>query len=348
MKIHYKFIFGFCTLLTMGVLLYSCTTMMPTISYANISVQEEGGVNFVKITEDADAVAGMITSGRPLVSVGSQLLQSNSSKMNITWWVNPRIAISPDGQRIAYINNKNKMQNVMVKGATVGGSSTQRTFRNAVTDFSWSPDGKRLSFTEYRNNRFGIYFVNADQGSVVQQISSGNDNDFAPIIDKEGKFVFFHRGEGYETYSLWSFDIEKTLFSNYSRGMTPCLDPANPSVIYCGRFTSSKESEIWKLNIETGVEEILLSQPGKSFTTPQISPDRRWILCTGSSLTPAGVQNTDIFVISTDGTLFTQLTYHPGNDISAIWAPDGKSIYFLSQRGTQDGNYNIWKMDFNL
>ena len=29
-------------------------------------------------------------------------------------------------------------------------------------------------------------------------------------------------------------------------------------------------------------------------------------------------------------------------------SPDGKYIYFLSQRGTNGGEYNIWRMSFNL
>lgn len=58
--------------------------------------------------------------------------------------------------------------------------------------------------------------------------------------------------------------------------------------------------------------------------------------------------NTDIFVVRTDGTQLTQLTYHPGNDLSAIWAPDGRAIYFLSERGTAGKVYNVWKMDFNM
>ena len=47
-------------------------------------------------------------------------------------------------------------------------------------------------------------------------------------------------------------------------------------------------------------------------------------------------------------TQLTQLTYHPGNDLSAVWSPDGRSIFFLSQRGSADKVYNVWRMDFNL
>lgn len=131
--------------------------------------------------------------------------------------------------------------------------------------------------------------------------------------------------------------------------MTPVLIPGKKNEIYCARFTDKKESEIWRINYETGVEEIILAQPGRSFTTPQLSPDGQWLLVTGTSLAEKeGIMNTDIFVVRTDGTQFTQLTYHPGNDLSAIWAPDGRSIFFLSQRGSAGKVFNVWKMSFDL
>jgi len=131
--------------------------------------------------------------------------------------------------------------------------------------------------------------------------------------------------------------------------MTACLIPGNKNTIYCARFTDNNESEIWRVNFETGVEEVILTQPGKSFTTPQLSPDGKWLLVTGSSKSEKeGIDNTDIFVVRTDGTQLTQLTYHPGNDLSPIWSPDGHSIFFLSQRGSADKVYNVWRMDFNM
>jgi Tol biopolymer transport system component len=331
-------------MLAVGFMVYSCG--MTKLSFANISVPEEGGINFLKITEDDDAVCfPTVNTSHQLINIGS----SSGTAVGISWWVNPQVALSPDGQKIAYINNKNKMKNVMVKSSGSGGTSVQRTFRNAVTDFSWSPDGKNLCFTEFRNGHYGVYLVPAEQGSVVKQISTTSADDLSPVMSVDGKTIFFHRGEGYSTYSLWSFDIDKNQFSNYSRGMTPFLDAKNHNIIYCSRFTDKKECEVWKLNIETGTEEIILAQQGKSFSTPQISPDGKWILVTGSSITPQKVQNTDLFVIGTDGNNFTQLTYHPGNDLSGIWAPDGKSIYFISQRGATKPNvFNVWKMDFNL
>lgn len=313
------------------------------LNYSVIDVPEEGGVKFEQITEDSDCVnkEGLVSKAKGMFGI------KNLSK--IDWWVNPRIAVSPDGSKVAYLNWKNRTSNVMVKDAHRGGASTQRTFRANVTDFTWSPDGNTICFTEFRSGHFGVYLVDASQGTVVRQISTGNENDFAGQITADGKHILFHRGEGPGAYSIWSYDREKNLFSNYSRGMTPCLIPNEKDVIYCGRYTDKRESEIWRVNLSSGVEEILLSQPGRSFTTPVLSPDGRWLLVTGASMDEKGKDiNTDLFVIRTDGTQFTQLTYHPGNDLSGVWAPDGKSIYFLSQRGSIEGTFNVWKMNFNL
>lgn len=313
--------------------------------YSIVFVPEEGGVKFEKITEDADMVSDY---GGGLVSKAANIF-GNKRSVLLDWWVNPQIAISPDGSKIGYITDKNKTTNIMIKNASKGGSSTQRTFRTNVTALSWSPDGSTLCFTELRNNRHGIYLVPASQGTVVRQISGSNDNDLGGVISADGSTIFFQRGEGGSSYSLWSFDRKTNLFSNYSRGMTPCTIPGKKNEIYCARFTDNGESEIWRINFETGVEEIILSQPGQSFTTPQLSPDGNWLLVTGSSRSEKEkIDNTDIFVIRTDGTQLTQLTYHPGNDLSPIWSPDGRSIFFLSQRGSKDRIYNVWRMDFAL
>lgn len=316
----------------------------PKFDFSTVFVPEEGGVKFEKITEDGDYVAdyngGLVAKNTGLF--GSTKISS------LSWWIVPQIALSSDGSRIAYINQKNNTTNVMVKSAQHGGASVQRTFRTNVQSVSWSPDGKTLCFGELRGGRQGIYLTSADQGAVVLQVSGSNDNDFGGVIARDGNTIYFHRGEGFRNYSLWSYDRKKNLFSNYSRGMCVCPVP-NTTKVYCSRFTNEGLSEIWRLDLKTGVEELILSSPERSFTTPQLSPNGQWLLVTGNSMSEKEkIVNVDIFAVRTDGSQLTQLTYHPGHDLSPIWSKDGKSIFFLSQRGSMNRVYNIWRMDFNM
>lgn len=332
-------------LCTMALSMALCASAKSKFDFSIVFVPEEGGVKFEKITEDDDCVADHFGD---IVRKTSTIF--NSNKYNtLSWWIAPQLALSPDGTKLAYINQKNNTTNVMVKSAQRGGASLQRTFRTNVQGVSWSPNGESLCFSEFRSNHYGIYLTNAEKGAVVLQVSGSNDNDFGGVMSRDGNTIYFHRGEGLQSYSLWSFDRKKNLFSNYSRGMSVCLVPNDPNTIYCARFTNTGMSEIWRLNLQTGVEELILSSQEHSFTSPQLSPDGQWLLVAGSSRSEKEkIDNVDIFAVRTDGSQLTQLTYHPGHDLSPIWSKDGKSIFFLSQRGSAKRIYNVWRMDFNM
>ena len=98
-----------------------------------------------------------------------------------------------------------------------------------------------------------------------------------------------------------------------------------------------------------GIEECIVSDINRSFTTPCISPDGNWICFVGDNYLNAGNKqyaNTDIFACRVDGTQLTQLTYHAADDLSPVWSRDGKYIYFISQRGSVNAVANIWRMNF--
>lgn len=109
------------------------------------------------------------------------------------------------------------------------------------------------------------------------------------------------------------------------------------------------KGEIWRINITDGVEECIVTDADKTFSTPSLSPDGEWLLFVGSNGLPFGSRmfyNTDIFVARTDGSELRQLTFHAADDLSPVWSRDGKYIYFVSQRGSVTGTANIWRMTF--
>ena len=75
---------------------------------------------------------------------------------------------------------------------------------------------------------------------------------------------------------------------------------------------------------------------------PTVSPDGRQVVFTVSSVDlDANKRRSDLWLVNTDGTGLKKLTQHEAADTSAAFAPDGKSIYFLS---TRSGTAQVFKL----
>lgn len=304
-----------------------------SVDYSVVSVPQESGCNMQKVTKESDYVC------MPIV---------NRSSRALNWFSNTILAITPDGGSLAYLSSRNNTTNIFIKELSRQGSSMQRTNRQSVIDFSFSPDGKYLCFSERRGNVTNIFQTDAFKGYVCRQITSG-DNDYSPVYSRDMKTLFFARMEA-RSVSLWGYNFDNNYVSSYSKGMNPC-PLSDGSSILCTRNNSNGKSEIWRINYITGMEECIVSDAERSFTSPHISPDGQWILCVGESILYNGnaiYRNTDIYVCRNDGTNITQLTHHAADDLSPVWSADGKYIYFISQRGDAAANANVWRMDFNV
>ncbi|MBP3737745.1 MAG: PD40 domain-containing protein [Muribaculaceae bacterium] len=301
------------------------------VDYSVLTVNEEAGVDFTRITSDNDFVA------MPQVKRGGN---------KVNWLTNRIIDVSTDGHDLAYLSLRNGTTNIFIKDIDKQGSSVQRTNRQAVMDFAYSPDGKYICFSEKTGKFNQIFQTSASSGYVCRQITS-NNLDYSPVYSSDMKNVFFARQEG-KGMSVWSYNIANNFLSSYTRGQNP-YPLRNENSILCARTNAEGRGEIWMVNYVTGVEECILADPMRSFSTPQLSPDGKWIVLVGSNVLMNGSSkyaNTDIFVCRPDGTQLTQLTYHAADDLSPVWSRTGTYIYFISQRGSATATANVWRITF--
>ena len=308
-----------------------CTTAQQ-VDYSVVSVPEESGTDFMKVTKASDYVC---------------MPQVVRQYDRIDWLSNRILGIARQGTAIAYLSYRNNATNIFIKDIARQGSSIQRTNRSNVIDFSFSPDGKYLCFSEARGDYNQVFRTDAENGYVCRQITT-SDKDYSPIYSHDMKQIFFARLEA-RGVSVWAHNVDNNFLSSYTSGMNPC-PLSGESALLLTRTNDSGQSEIWKVNYETGVDECIVSDPNHNFTSPTVSPDGQYILFVGDSRIPAGESdylNTDLYVCRLDGTGFAQLTYHAADDLSPVWSADGRHIYFISQRGDAQGTANVWRMSFN-
>lgn len=306
---------------------------------------EESALNLVKITDEAqNSVLSCVTGSTSGAYNYATSALAVCGKEHIDWSTPRVLSLSPDGKKMAYATRQNKSDNIMVRNSGSQGVSTQRTFRN-VGSFCWGKDG-RLYFTDINGENSYICSVDAEAGSMMAQHTNGNVKDFDPVLSDDNNIIYFTRSDATGP-AIWSLNKKDGTLTSCTRGYNSCIIPGQPHTLYVVRNTTNRRSEIWRVNYEKGEESLVLSDENRSFSNPVLSPDGEWIACVGNT-TKGKKKNLDIFVVLTDGSHLTQLTYHPENDTNPTWSADGRSIYFISSRATEKNSYNVWKMNFNL
>ncbi|MBN2533088.1 MAG: PD40 domain-containing protein [Spirochaetales bacterium] len=323
----------------------SCATLK--IDYSQISVPQEGGYQFRQITYEDQMIWG------PKVI-------NNAGKLQ--WFTGSMFDVSDDGNLIVYVGVTSADQtvgNIYVRSTGGGRSSVQRTFGLSATGPGFSPDGKSICFSGIfpGQEKSNICMINTNEGSAIQHLTESQPGmATAPVFSGDGQRIFYTRGLPVTTYSgttpittwtysIWSMDKNTSIATQYVEGSSPEYVPGE-KLLFTKSNSTTSQGEIWMLDLKSGQETLIQRDNVRGFSTPKISPDGKRILCVGSSkgARPSD-SNLDIFVVNIDGTGFQQITFHPGNDNSPCWAPDGKSIYFLSQRGNEKGSYNVWSID---
>lgn len=307
--------------------------------FLDTTTPQEQSLTPVKITDETqNNVVGHLTDTR----ISNWMKSGIAGNKKFKWNTGNRLAVSPDGTEIAYISIIEKAPNIMIKKASAGSASIQRTFRRAQEVF-WGKDN-RLYFNDNTGSTSTIGSTDARRGSLIKQLTS-NNNDWSPAVTSDTTLMYFTRYDE-SGPSIWSTNLNTGELTNCTRGYQPVVMGDKKSVILCTRNSEKGNSEIWMIDLEKGDEMLLLSDTEKGFSDPAVSPDGQWILVVSNSLSSlSNKQNTDIYAVRSDGTQLTQITYHPESDCCPVWSPDGKYIYFLSSRANKAREFNIWRIN---
>jgi len=205
-----------------------------------------------------------------------------------------------------------------------GANQTRLTF-NKVRDYMpvWSPDGRHIAYTSYKNMTAGLYILDLDQGKF-QAVSTRGTN-FAPSYSCDGKkLAFCSTMDGNSEIYVADSDGKniRRLTFNSAIDTAPSWSPTNREIT----FTSDRSGtpQIYIMDAE-GTNVRRVSFGGNYFDKPAWSPTGDRIVCVSR------VENIfDLYILNLRTHAFTKLTESNARNESPSWSPDGRHIVFAS------------------
>ncbi|AOS44012.1 Prolyl tripeptidyl peptidase precursor [Lacunisphaera limnophila] len=268
-------------------------------------------------------------------------------------WALKRIgspALSPDGQRVVFtiaewsVEKNKSTSNLWL--AEVATGSLRRLTTMAVSDSSpaWSPDGTRIAFTSKRGeDETAALYVLPLTGGEAEKILELPYGVATPRWLPDGSaLVVATRVLPALAGRLGREDLaamKKEMKRRKDSKMTARVTEARAYRYWDTWTTEGLAHRLVRVDLATkGLVDLL---PGTEFGHPftnagvldfEIAPDGRSVALTINSTPPpySGYLNNDIYVVPTDGSGVTRnLTpENPGDDSSATFSPDGRSLYF--------------------
>lgn len=137
-----------------------------------------------------------VTNGHLLVASGHRhemalfaMQPRSGDRLLLQYGGDQGAAYSPDGTKIAFMNNYDGDYEICVMNAD--GTGTKQLTKNSALDAypSWSPDGTKIAFTSNRDGDLDIWVMNAD-GSEQRNITNDDPwNDDAPRWSPDGRWI---------------------------------------------------------------------------------------------------------------------------------------------------------------
>jgi Tol biopolymer transport system component len=261
------------------------------------------------------------------------------------------LAISPDGKKLAFTirTQSTRIWSFPLEAATgrATGDGQPVTAAGVDTiDSDLTRDGKKLAFVALRAGKRELWERSLEDGRENQLFADDYNRAF-PHWSRDGTHLAYRRSgpKGSSLVLLPQGGEEQVLTSPHlpAKG-APSDWSADGAWILA---VQGDPVAIWRLSIAAAPKaetqgRKLASNPGYNLFEPRFSPDEHWICFLAVQRKDAAVRT--IYVMPAAGEEWLPITEGKHWDDKPRWSPDGKLLYFMSNR---TGFFNLWAIRFD-
>jgi dipeptidyl aminopeptidase/acylaminoacyl peptidase len=269
--------------------------------------------------------------------------REHGDRLMLNYGADQGATYSPDGTRIAFMNNYDGDYEICVMNAD--GTGVEQLTKNSALDAypSWSPDGSKIAFTSNRDGDFDIYTMNANGSHQTNITSDDPSYDDFPRWSPDGRFIAIEtdrNSNGNLSVALLSPDgqpqatVGSVMYTTYFDSWSP----DGKSILVDSN--SSGDFDIYRYDLDAGgplqwslMQPKIVSNDSASEGSAIWSPD-------GKQIAFASNRDGDfeIYLMNAEGGPQRQLTHNNVDDIVMDWQSlhdtRDPSVKALPSRGT--------------
>ncbi|MEJ7846880.1 MAG: protein kinase [Pyrinomonadaceae bacterium] len=229
-----------------------------------------------------------------------------------------------------------------VYDADWGRATNIQLTEQAGTEFfpSLAPDGKSFIYTRESGGGLDLFWQRIGGKNPTNLTKEFPGDDTEPAFSPDGELIAFRSDrEPTGIYVMGATGENARRVGDFGHHPSWSPDGKEIAVSTAGRdlpnLRNATPSSIWIINIESGAKRMLIESDG---TQPAWSPDGKKIAYW--FMQPQGGKR-DVAVISASGGEPVIVSKDGVINWNPVWSPDGKFLYFVSDRG---GNMNFWRV----
>ncbi|MFN2386019.1 MAG: protein kinase [Thermoanaerobaculia bacterium] len=220
----------------------------------------------------------------------------------------------------------------------------QLTFQSGLESFpSLSPDGTSIVYGAWSSGNTDIYLQRVEGRNTINLTKDSDKTDNQPAFSPTGELIAFRSDrDGGGIYLMGATGENVRRLTDF--GANPAWSPSGKEIAVSTEdismpFDRSGKADLSAVDVATGRRRPLLR--GEDAVQPSWSPH-------GSRIAYWGLRGEtgqrDIWTIPAEGTekaTPVSVTNDAALDWNPVWSPDGKFLYFASDRG---GGLNLWRV----